>query len=626
MSSPPADNQLLVEGIAAARRGERARARDKFTRYLRYEQKNEQAWLWMSSVVESDRERIYCLNAVLKLNPNNKTAKRGLALLGALPPELRADLNIEVVGVTAEAKTQPQAGRGGIAFRRSRRLEILLIAVLALIILGSGAVLLANYLNEQNRLASYTPPPTGTATATATATATEIPSATPAIRTATPIVGANLTPVALVIGLPATLTSTPPPLTPIFFPEEAYTRGENAYRAGDLDLALSLFKDALETNPDNYAAHFYIGEIYLLKKDYNRAFNAFAAAIRINGNYAPAYVGHGKANFALGGNPLNDYEQAKLDEPAWVEPYIEAAIFYASRREADQAIRELEEGRALAPDHVVVMWHLAEQYFLAGRAADARAALEAGYDIDPTALDLYRVEALLALADGDYSTAQDRLNIYLAYRPDDPEGQTLAGRAYLGLGDPTTALTNLNRAIELKPADPREAYVTRGEVQLILGNPDTARKDFDAALSRGVTTELRLRIGQAYYNVGDYEGAIAELKRAVASDPTLFETHYWLGLAQIGAEVYADAAGSLTRALERAAGDAEKFDALYQRALAYNGADETEEAIADLRELLVLNVADREDDQAAAAELLTGLRGPEAGPTHTPAPSVTVTP
>ncbi len=626
MSSPPADNQLLIEGIAAARRGERARARDKFTRYLRYEQKNEQAWLWMSSVVESDRERIYCLNAVLKLNPNNKTAKRGLALLGALPPEMRADLNIEVVGVAAETKTQPQARRGGMAFRRSRRLETTLIIFLLLVILGAGAVLLVNYLNEQNRLASYTPPPTNTATATATATATEIPSATPAIRTATPIVGANLTPIALVVGLSATLTSTPPPLTPVFFPEEAYSRGESAYRAGDLDLALALFKDALKDNPDNYAAHYYIGEIYLLKKDYNRAFNSFAAAIRINGNYAPAYMGHGKANFALGGNPLNDYEQAKLNEPAWVEPYLEAAIFYASRRDTDGAISELEESRVLTPDNVVVMWRLAEQYFIAGRAADARAALEAGFDIDPTALDLYRVEAILALADGDYSTAQDRLNIYLAYRPDDAEGRTLAGKAYLGLGDATTALTNLNRAIELKPADPREAYVTRGEAQLILGNPDTARKDFDAALSRGVTTELRLRIGKAYYNVDDYEGAIAELVRAVASDPTLFETHYWLGLAQIGAEVYADAGESLTQALERAASDEEKFDALYRRALAYNRAGETEKAVADLREALVLNVADREDDQAAAAELLAGLRGPEAGPTHTPTPSATVTP
>ncbi len=336
MSSQPVDNQFLVEGIAAARRGERAKARDKFTRYLRYDQKNEQAWLWMSSVVESDRERVYCLNAVLKLNPNNKAAKRGLALLGALPPELRAGLNIEVIGVTPESASRSQARPGGIGFRRSRRLETLLIVILLALILGAGGFLLFNYFAERDRLARITPPPSNTPTTTLTATATPIPSATPAIRTATPIVGANLTPIALSVGLPGTLTPTPAPFTPVFFPEEVYSRGKNAYEAGDLDLALSLFKEALTDNKGNYAAHYYSGEIYLLKKDYSRAFTSFTSSLKINSNFGPAYLGHGQANFALGGNPINDYKQAKANEPTWVEPYIAAADFYASRGETDR--------------------------------------------------------------------------------------------------------------------------------------------------------------------------------------------------------------------------------------------------------------------------------------------------
>src|SRR3990172_5616055 len=114
-TQPTTSVDLLAEGIDAARAGERGKAREKFTRLLRQDQKNEQAWLWMSSVVESDRERIYCLNNALKINPNNRTAKRGLALLGALPAELRAELNIEIVGVTMEAdeKPKPPAKRRG---------------------------------------------------------------------------------------------------------------------------------------------------------------------------------------------------------------------------------------------------------------------------------------------------------------------------------------------------------------------------------------------------------------------------------------------------------------------------------------------------------------------------------
>ena len=35
---------------------------------------DEQAWLWMSQVVETDQERYDCLNKVLNINPNNPDA------------------------------------------------------------------------------------------------------------------------------------------------------------------------------------------------------------------------------------------------------------------------------------------------------------------------------------------------------------------------------------------------------------------------------------------------------------------------------------------------------------------------------------------------------------------------
>ncbi len=271
------------------------------------------------------------------------------------------------------------------------------------------------------------------------------------------------------------------------------------------------------------------------------------------------------------------------------------------------------------------MWRLAEQYFIAGQTADARATLETGFSLDPTVLDLYRVEATLALADKDYSLAQDRLNLYVAYRPDDANGWTLIGKAYLGLGQATTALNNLNKAIEID-SRAQEAFVARGETYLILANSAAARKDFDAALRLGATVDLRLRIGKAYYDVSDYDSAVAEFKRAAANAPNLFEPNYRLGLAQNKAEAYADGARSLTDALDQAITEAEKFDALYQRALAYNGAGESEKTIADLGDLLLLNVTDRDEDRAAAAKLFADLGGPQPGITNTPVPLATATP
>ncbi len=46
---------------------------------------NETAWLWLSSVVESDTEKRRCLRRVLDINPDNAHARKGLAMLGPEP-------------------------------------------------------------------------------------------------------------------------------------------------------------------------------------------------------------------------------------------------------------------------------------------------------------------------------------------------------------------------------------------------------------------------------------------------------------------------------------------------------------------------------------------------------------
>ncbi|HKZ68473.1 MAG TPA: tetratricopeptide repeat protein [Anaerolineales bacterium] len=622
-------NALLDEAIGAARGGDRTKAKDKLTRYLRYDQKNEHAWLWMSAVVESDRERIFCLNNVLKLNPNNKMAKRGLALLGALPADMRADLDIEIIGVDlkADVTTAGAAGkrqkRGGFTFRRNRRLENVAIAGLAVPIVGGCIVFGLNLGGSQVVVAgllgieSPTPRPTATPVPpTLTPTNTPIPPTATEVAIATPIIGANQTPIAELLGV--SYTAAPPSVEVPFFPEEAYNTGERAYLAGEYDAALLSFRDAVEQNANNYAAHYYTGAIYLEKKDYNRAFLSYSAALKINSGFAPALLGRGQANFRSGGNPLSDYQKAKDAAREWAEPYIQTAIYYADRKQPDKAIAELETARGLDSNNVNVYWNLAEQYLAVGRVDEALAVLQTGLELDATALDLYRVQAKILLAVEDFQTALEKINLYISYRPTDAEGWTIQGRAYLGLDDAANAFAALTRAVELKPFDPRDALVARGTANLILGQPEAARADFDRALQLGITTRNRLLIGHAYYDVGDYVTAVKEFEKAVASDTTGFETNYWLGRSLVSNEQYDKGIEAINDALGRADTDLRRFDCFYQRALAYDGLDERDSAVQDLRDALVLNVTDRETEQADATLILSRLGGPEVNATYTP--------
>lgn len=72
---------LLKEGIAAAKAGERQKALDLLLQVVDADERNEQAWLWLSGVVENTEDRCICLQNVLAINPDHTLAKQGLAKL-----------------------------------------------------------------------------------------------------------------------------------------------------------------------------------------------------------------------------------------------------------------------------------------------------------------------------------------------------------------------------------------------------------------------------------------------------------------------------------------------------------------------------------------------------------------
>src|SRR5512132_161408 len=83
-----ADNDAVFqEAVEALRVGNKSRARELLTGLLKTDQNNATYWVWMSSTLDTAKERIYCLQTAFKLDPQNAAAKRGLILHGALPPD-----------------------------------------------------------------------------------------------------------------------------------------------------------------------------------------------------------------------------------------------------------------------------------------------------------------------------------------------------------------------------------------------------------------------------------------------------------------------------------------------------------------------------------------------------------
>jgi len=72
---------LVRDAIKAFRGGNKAQARTLLEQATEIDSMNEQAWMWMSAVVESVDDQRVCLENVVYINPHNEKARQGLKML-----------------------------------------------------------------------------------------------------------------------------------------------------------------------------------------------------------------------------------------------------------------------------------------------------------------------------------------------------------------------------------------------------------------------------------------------------------------------------------------------------------------------------------------------------------------
>lgn len=79
----------LKQATEYAKSGNKIKAKQLLAELLQSEPNNELAWLWMSGVVDNTSQQRYCLEQVLKIDPNNQHAVTGISRLRDLENESR---------------------------------------------------------------------------------------------------------------------------------------------------------------------------------------------------------------------------------------------------------------------------------------------------------------------------------------------------------------------------------------------------------------------------------------------------------------------------------------------------------------------------------------------------------
>src|SRR5258707_1815392 len=168
-------DDMFDEALQAIRAGQRQRAKDLLTRLIKVDQTRPDYWLWMSATVDSEKELVYCLQNVLKLDPNSVPARRGLVVLGALRPEEAALPPANVLEATRVAipAIAPGAGFGGLlSNRRSREMIIVggvgVVALVAVVFACLSVTAPGLFRPQRFVVAPSTPAPPRPGSATAT--------------------------------------------------------------------------------------------------------------------------------------------------------------------------------------------------------------------------------------------------------------------------------------------------------------------------------------------------------------------------------------------------------------------------------------------------------------------------
>ena len=601
-----AQEKMYKAALEAIEQGQSTRARDLFTRLLRSDSSKAEYWLWMSTLVDTNQERIYCLESALRANPDNEAAKRGLIILGARQaaddvtpvPPIRRHWEKELGNVIEP----PRSFFRRIVDNRLVRLAIGLTAALVV----AGLILVVNYGTqekpEQVAILKVSPFPTRTPSPTISPTVTRTlpgPTRTPTLIGPTPLwvfLPETYTPVPLYV-------NTPHPVV------EAYRTGIRAYENSDWTSFLGFMEQAITAEPYSPDLLYYQGEAYRLMGEYQEAVIAFGEALEINPQFAPAYLGRAFAYEAI--NPNADIEgelnYAINFDPNYVDAYLARAKIRIKHDNPQGALEDLLVAESLFPNHPMIYILRAQAYLKLGDPVVALEIATYAHEIDLTSLPAYLTLAQVYLTLQDTQQTIDNIDIYLRYVKNDADGWAVKTQAEYQLGNLDKALNACELGISSNEENATSWYYC-GLIQLELGDPRTAVNDLVAAVNLDMLNF-------------DYSVALA---KALWADGRITMTIRQFTSAEL-----------------IASNEAQLAVVFYHRAQAYEQALNMTQARQDWGELLALPVDQVPEDWRILAQARweyfnpptptdtpTSTRVPTRTntPTRTPRPTITPTP
>ena len=465
--------------------------------------------------METQKERLYCLQTAFKMDPTNSAARRGLTLMGALPPDdsiqpfpmnhprpweskiKLADEKPKVTGIK-RFMSNPAYRLGAV------------LGVGALILIGAfvGLGILISRRPVETQVAMGTSRPTVTPYAT---NSNQVGAQATVARPLAELLDATYTPTAIYAATPHAEAAG-----------DSYKAAMRAYKNGQWDTVITMMEQVATAQPGSVDTVYFMGEARRLSGNYQDAIDYYKMAIDINAKFAPSYLGRALANLSINPkkNVLDDLDRAISLDPNYAEAYMERGLYYASKNDLESAKADLKQA-AQINDSPLIEINLARILLKAKENDAALEAAKLANQMDITMLDSYLVLGMAYRANGQIDQAVDVLGTYLKYQPDNAEAFAILGAAYYNRGDYATAEKNLQQAVRLDKTN-SDAYFWLGQTYMAQDDYDNALTSYQNALRyNSQSFDAGEGAAKAYMAKGEYNNsyiAIIKVEGLIQSD------------------------------------------------------------------------------------------------------------
>lgn len=519
------EETIFQEAVSAIENREIIQARDLIIGLLKSNPENPEYWLLMSAVVDTVKERTYCLEETLRLDPENPSAQRGLRMLGILPLDEEQIIPLRLQKRKWDVKLPPRSKSESQPSKPSRQRVLIFSAAFTFII----TIVLIGTLGPESLRFHFT---AGRQTS---------PTSRPAhIKSLSPFIGTPTAlptfygPTPLWMLLEATYTPTPLCVNTPHPRVEAYRISLRAYQREEWNQMIDFLQQASTLEPNAIDLNYHIAEAYRFQLELDQAIQIYNQILHTNPAFAPAYLGSARARLAATPSRLeeaqSDLKKAIEIDPNLYEAYLELASLALDLNDAKLALEWLDIAARLTPDSTLLYYYYSQAFLMLDQLEMALEDALHANELDITFLPGYRLVGQIFIAMEEPSNAVEALQIYTDFIPDDAQALTWLGIAYYARQEFDLALKMLDEALLL---DDRlyDAYQTRGSIYLEYNEPILAKEDFLNALMLDTRSfEANLGLGKVYLQLDNNTQAYYQFSVTEAyaiSDAEQAQLYYW---------------------------------------------------------------------------------------------------